>query len=121
MANPRKPTKLKQLQGTLKPCRNNPNEPIPVGLLGMPPSDLEPEEKLAWFEISESIAPGVATNSDQMLIEIVAKLMAQFRAGTIAGWGMAALMRGLSQLGMTPADRSKIVVIEKKQKSKWLK
>jgi hypothetical protein len=110
LPTPRKPTKLKELQGTLQPCRTNRFEPVPVGVLGDPPQHLGTEEKRAWLDISESIAPGVATSADMLWVEIVSKLMADFRRGVISSSGMSALMRGLSQLGMSPADRSKIVV-----------
>ena len=119
MPNPRKPTALKQLQGTTKPCRTNPREPIPVGVWGEPPENLLPDELQAWLEISERIAQQVATSADMHLVEIVARIIAKFRADTITGWGMSSLMKGLSQLGMTPADRSKIVTIEKKKESTW--
>ncbi len=116
---PRKATKIKELQGTLQPCRINYDEPVPVGVLGAPPADLDQDEKRAWLEISESIPPGVATSADMLWVEIVARNMAAFRRGVITSYGMSALMRGLSQLGMSPADRSKIVVKKEEKNGRF--
>ena len=92
---------------------------MPIGQLGMPPKDFEPAEKKAWNQLSEMVAPGVLTNSDGFVIEIVARMMAKLRDGTITGWEMNSLMKGMSQCGLTPADRSKITVVEKKKESTW--
>ena len=116
---PKKPAIIRALQGTLQPCRTNTNEPVPVGLLGQPPPHLLPAEKEAWLQISETIAPGVATSADMLLVEIVAVTMARFRDGTITGAQMSALMRGLSQMGMSPADRSKIVVAKEDKNERF--
>lgn len=111
---PRKPTELKVLQG----CpgghlseRFNPDEPIPNGPLGIPAQALRltPLVQEQWDYLVSIIAPGVAMCCDAPLMALTARLMARMADETITDSQMATLLRCLSQLGMTPADRSRIV------------
>ena len=110
---PRKPTALKHLQGTsaYNKDRLNPAEPVPSGHLGAPPEalNLPPEAAAMWVYLDSIIAPGVAMNCDQPLIAMASRLLARMNADTITDSQLATLLRCLSQLGMTPADRSRIV------------
>jgi hypothetical protein len=45
-----------------------------------------------------------------MVIEIAIRMIERMREGTARSSDYATLLRSLSQLGMTPADRSKIQV-----------
>ena len=42
------PTQVKQIKGTLQPCRTNYHEPIPEGLLVEPPDYMPEGAKAAW-------------------------------------------------------------------------
>lgn len=107
---PRKPTKLKQLSGTLQKCRMNPNEPVPSGPLpDAPPEHLTAEERAAWESLLGIIAPGVAMNSDIAYLTLTAKLYAQAMAGDISDSRLNTLERMLSKFGLNPSDRSRII------------
>lgn len=115
--NPRKPTALKQLQGTTRPCRTNPNEPMPTGPLpDAPPEHLTAEERAAWESLVGIIAPGVAMNSDIAYLTLTAKLFAQAMAGDISDSRLNTLERMLSKFGLNPSDRSRIVA-QKEEKN----
>lgn len=105
---PRKPTAMKRLSGTLQPCRTNPNEPVPAGELPPPPAELTPAEQDAWRILAECVAPGVATLSDMPLFYAAAKLFAELRGNTISDSRYATFLRCLTEMGMTPACRSRI-------------
>jgi len=51
---PRTPTALKIVQGTDRPDRNNPDEPVPTGPLGPCPEKLRAEGKRRWEWLSDS-------------------------------------------------------------------
>lgn len=107
---PRKPTAMKQLTGTLQPCRTNLNEPVPTGPLpDAPPEHLTEAERAAWESLVGIIAPGVAMNSDIAYLALTAKLYAQAMAGDISDSRLNTLERMLSKFGLNPSDRSRIV------------
>ena len=107
---PRKPTKLKQLSGTLQKCRTNQNEPVPTGPLpDAPPDDFTEAERAAWESLVGIIAPGVAMNSDIAYLALTAQLYAEARAGKISDSRLNTLERMLSKFGLNPADRSRII------------
>ena len=119
---PRKPTQVLELVGAFKknPQRkgDRENEPRPEGLLKpTPPTYFTPEQKKVFREIVKQIPPKVATTSDKIIVEITAVLLAKFRSpdGLMAS-ELSTLTKNLSQLGMTPADRSKIKVPGSPQK-----
>ena len=119
MGRPPKPTALKVLQGTAQPCRMNPHEPEPVGELGPPPAYFDKDEKQAWIDISVAVPHGVAFGSDSLVVEIAAKLMAEFRRGEISGAKLQVLRGCLAEFGMTPASRSRIVVKKDKLNARF--
>ena len=119
MSKPPKPTALKMLQGTAQPCRMNPHEPEPVGELGPPPDYFDDAEKKAWMDISAAVPHGVAFGSDALVVEIAAKLMAEFRGGEISGAKLQVLRGCLAEFGMTPASRSRIVVKKDKPNARF--
>lgn len=86
------------------------NEPQPTGDLGPPPSHLSKEQVVCWNELADISAPGVLTNSDRWAVELAACFMAQHRnePKLMMASSYNLLARLLSQLGMTPADRSRI-------------
>ena len=61
--------------------------------------------------------PGVLTNMDRAALEITVRLLIEFRAGKFNI--VSNLQRALGSLGMTPVDRAKISIQEKKPNGEW--
>ena len=121
---PRKtPTNVLELRGSFKrhPERRaaRANEPEPTGSIGEPPEHLKPAEQAVWREVVDINPPGVLANSDRIVLELISCLLAEFRANGLTNMTDGKLSRLcalLGQLGMTPADRARITVIEKPTK-----
>jgi P27 family predicted phage terminase small subunit len=66
MARPRKPTAIKELQGTLRKCRQNKNEIKPtIALTLAEPEGLNQWASMLWNQISEEyLSSGLITNLD---------------------------------------------------------
>lgn len=114
MGNPRKPTKLLLLNGGIK---HNPKryadrllEPKPNGPIGAPPEGMTYEAKQAWCEIVAECPTGVLTSADRGAVEHMSILRAYCREGVMDVKAMALLLRYYTELGMTPASRSKVQV-----------
>ena len=111
---PRKPTAVHDITGAFKknPQRKKERsgEPVPVdGIDKVPPPHFNQFQSAVYLEILEQIPPRVATVSDKIIVEITAVLLAEFRfMGKLKSADLSLLIKNLSQLGMTPADRSKI-------------
>ncbi|MBS9781466.1 MAG: hypothetical protein KGV56_03130 [Gammaproteobacteria bacterium] len=130
MARPRKPTKLKELNGSaaINPGRINKNEPKPTTPLSTAPSYFTKKEKQAWEDITSRIIDGVAFDCDFVHIELAAKLLASIRnpdkddkgRPIVVVSAYAQLASLLAKLGMNPADRQKISIEpSKKEKDPW--
>lgn len=116
MGRPRKPTHLHKLQGTGQAhperMRARAGEPEPVGGVGPCPERLGDAIAEAWDYIVGSAAPGVLTSSDRIAVQLAAALLARFWLAPMAvdPKDVARLHALLGAMGMTPADRSKVVV-----------
>ena len=67
---PRKPTKLKLLQGTLQPCRTNKKEPKLKAEMPLASSALTEKDKKAWRRMRRIIGPiNIATKADVIALE----------------------------------------------------
>ena len=138
MARPRKPTGLKVIQGTLRPCRANPNEPALPREIPAPPAHLGDRAKVAWGAVSVILdRMGLLTGADGLALEglcatyaelVEARLALQDRGATsyVSETEGGSVMhrpypevamvadldrrfRGwLMSFGLTPADRSKV-------------
>lgn len=145
MARPRKPTAIKKLQGTLQKCRTNNDEPQPATKLKQvaPPSHLSKVAKDAWeFAISQC-PDGVLTSLDFAIFEMWCDTYARIldteailkeegnyvrNPDTGISYPHPALkqLEGLkytlkyhaTELGFTPASRSKVHVIKKEDSKK---
>src|SRR5215213_7942443 len=81
MGNPRKPTALKELQGTFRKDRANPSEPRPHRVIPQPPSHLSASVKAAWRELADiADGLGVLTEGDPAALEAMAGAFADLRA-----------------------------------------
>lgn len=110
MARPRKPTKVLELNGTLKAhperARERANEPVVETPVGPTPNGMPVDAAAIWAEL---VQHGFwLTAADRLLLEIACRLFADFRKGQLDGGGVSKLITALSKLGFTPTDRSKI-------------
>ena len=116
----RKPTNVLALKGSFKknPSRAR-SDPPATGQIGPPPAYFSDTEKEAWTELVSQSPQNVLQASDRAAVELVCCLMAEFRkdrsAFTPAKLGV--LQRGLSCLGFTPVDRSRISVARQADQS----
>ena len=110
----RKPQALRKLQGTINdhPGRQNKDEPTPSRGIGPAHSSLTEFEQGVWDEIVGISYRGVLGEADRIALEIMCRLVADMR--TRPEEFNAARLTQLSQLlgrfGMTPSDRTKIVI-----------
>lgn len=121
MGAPKKPTALRELHGTLNrnKDRNNPGEPVPTKGIGPAPEHLNEMQSQAWDEIVGMMYPGVLGEADRIALEIMAKLLVDFRTNyeDFTGAKLARLEGMLARFGMTPSDRTKIVVPKGEKKN----
>ena len=124
------PTAIKELKGTLRPCRVKKNEPKPQGELiaTKPPKTLSKRGQELWKYALEQMPPHVITAVDGALFERWCTLQDQFldvakvvQSGNLLdeNGGMSGALRAELQLnssiltiekelGFTPASRTKI-------------
>lgn len=124
------PTAIKELKGTLRPCRVKKNEPRPQGELiaTKPPKTLSKRGQELWKYALEQMPPHVITAVDGALFERWCTLQDQFldvakvvQSGNLLdeNGGMSGALRAELQLnssiitiekelGFTPASRTKI-------------
>ncbi len=122
----RTPTNILKLKGAHKknPARfiDRENEPVNTKPLRDPPEHLKLDEQEAYKEIVLLTIPGVLGEADSLAVEEAARLLVICR-GQRNDPPMAAERRLLfcyfGQLGMLPADRSKISVPQPKKKNKF--
>lgn len=120
-----KPTAVHAASGQLdaRPGRfeDRGDEPKPAGPLGDPPEaflrDTPETRKLldAWHELEKDIAPGVLKNCDRWHMEAACRLMVRCRRPDAKPSDFTALNRFLAQMGMNPADRTRIRVEKEKE------
>ena len=115
MSRPRTATAILEASGAFKnhPERKRQNEPKPAaGFPGTPPEHLTEEQKTAWQQIVEITPPGVLANSDQLIVEIAACLLAEYRAnpGEMVTARITRLTCELGKLGLSPSDRAGLEV-----------
>lgn len=114
MPTPRKPTALRELQGTIKdhPGRQNKNEPSPARGIGPPPSHLDSHHSEIWDEIVSNMYAGVLGEADRVALETLSRLVHEMRTNfeEMTAAKLSQLSTLLGRFGMTPSDRTKIVV-----------
>lgn len=118
MARPRQPASLLELKGSFRkdPQRRRPPEPGPGGPLGEAPLHLDADAREIWGEIASILPDGVIGAADRVIVEMVSCLVAEFRKDP-AGMQtsrMSILKSCLASLGMSPCDRAKLSIPEKK-------
>ena len=124
MGRARKPTNVLKMQGVAKnhPERINEREktePKCDQPLQDPPKYLKADEVKIWHELAELIVPGVLTAMDSCVFEITVRLMYKFRKNKITAGELGQLTKNLANMGLTPADRSKVVVAKPDKPTGW--
>lgn len=111
MARPRKPTEVLELKGAFRkdPQRRRPVGPKSKRPLGSCPEYFGEDEAIVWAEVETMAAAGVLTSADRFIVEVLSRLVAKFRRDWLTGAEMTQLTWCCSRLGMTPADRSRII------------
>jgi phage terminase small subunit len=111
----RKSTNFLLLSGGLK---KNPgryadrlNQPKPAGAIGEPPSWLDDIERQEWANTIAEAPPGVLTNADRGIVELIALLRGMVTKRTADSKTMALLRQCLGECGMTPSSRNRVQVV----------
>ena len=87
------------------------SEPISPPLTAGAPGYFSDSERQAWQDIVQTVPDGVLLQSDCILLELTARLLAQFRIDFLMPGNRISLLAGcLGRMGLTPADRSKVFV-----------
>ena len=86
-------------------------EPIPSGPIGNPPSHFTPLLKSIWKELKSQSPPGVLTNAERLILEVLCRLTLKLREGTISTGETSQLINCISRLGMSPTDRVRIQLV----------
>ena len=91
------------------PAKFKKEEPVNPNAIGEPPLHLNPGAKRAWEEILQRAVPGVLTQADEHIVELLSMLISDLRTDPeFSAAKMAHLRQGLGSLGMTPADRMRL-------------
>ena len=121
MGNPRKPMAIRERQGTAKdhPSRQSANPPEITKGIGPSPKHFNKQQNECWDYLVSVMFVGVLAESDRPTFEVMAVLFARFRYPDysdesvnppLAVGELARLDSLFSRYGMTPSDRTKIVV-----------
>ena len=114
MARNRTPSNILKLTGAYKknPQRKRGEEPEGATFKKTAPTKMEPALKKIWRELIRDIAPGVLQQGDRILLEQTTILIGRMRENSdeFTASQHQTLISCLARLGMTPADRSKVVV-----------
>ncbi len=114
MPKTRLPSKILDLRGTFKknPQRRRSNEPVPdTPFPKTPPKHLNVAQRAAWRTIARATPTGLLTGSDVILVEVLACLLAEFRADPhFQASRLARLSMELGRLGLNPSDRVRLAV-----------
>ena len=117
----RKPTALHEATGS-HPERllNRKDEPNTGRGIGPAPESFSEIQRAAWDEIVANCAGGVFQSSDRVMMESLACLLAEYREDRIAFGSrkLSLMLNMLARCGMTPSDRSKVVVSRGQEEKK---
>jgi phage terminase small subunit len=122
MARPRTATAVLEASGAFinHPNRQRPHEPNSGRGIGPAPGHLTEAEGQAWDEIVSNCAAGVFQSSDRPVVEALAVEMSAWRENR-AKFGtkrLALMVSLLARCGMTPSDRSKVIVVARSEDEK---
>ena len=114
MGAPKKPSALKAMQGTDKRNKDrlNNNEPTPSRGIGPNHESLSEYEAAVWDEVVGISYRGVLGEADRIALEMMCRLIAEMRLNfeEMTAAKITQLSQLLGRFGMTPSDRTKIVI-----------
>lgn len=113
MGRPKTPTAIKEARGSFRnhPERRPDGEMVPLEGIGPAPDTLIVEAYI-WDEIVGLMPAGVLGSTDRIALETTCKLIFKMRHDfdNMTAAQLGKLETFLSRFGMTPSDRSKIVL-----------
>lgn len=116
------PTAIKEARGSFKnhPERRPDGEMQPLEGIGPAPATLVVEFEI-WDELVEMMPAGVLGNTDRVALETLCKLVFKMRHDfdRMTAAQLGKLESLLSRFGMTPSDRTKIVMPKGKPKNSF--
>ena len=117
MARPRKPTSQLKLVGAFEkdPQRKREHEPVCTDPAILPPNDLSEEAREAWDFLVATAVPGVLTAMDSASLLLCARCLSEVWDGEVNITDSQKVNVMLGKLGMTPSERSKVIVPKKKE------
>lgn len=114
MPTPRKPTALREIQGTAhqNKHRQNGDQPIPEQPLAGPPTHLTERQQQIWLELRGIMYQGVLGQADAIAMELLCRMVEEMRHNfdSMNAAKLTQLSTLLGRFGMTPSDRTKVVV-----------
>jgi hypothetical protein len=114
MTRNKTPSNIIQMRGGYKkhPERRNRREPVPSAGIGKAPETFGTKFSDVWDEVVAICPGGVLGNSDRIALEILVKLLIEFRTDptSVKGGRLTQLNSMLSKFGFTPSDRTRIAV-----------
>lgn len=140
---PRKPTDIKELQGTAQSCRLNPAEPTPTAGVPEMPAGLDEFAAAAWGELADILTGmRVLTKADRHALELCAQAIGDHRRACVELQALDAeqpedfaqrrkqwtaerndankrALTWLAHFGLTPADRSRVSVLGEEKGSRF--
>jgi|TARA_B100001105_G_scaffold141225_1_gene113128 hypothetical protein len=120
MAANKKPTALRELQGTANRNKHRDNQDPPVVTRGIGPAPkyLNDAQSEIWDEIVSGMYSGVLGEADRLALETLTRLVYTMRTDfeEMSAAKLSQLSTMLGRFGMTPSDRTKIVVPKKDDK-----
>lgn len=121
MARPPKPTALKELNGSARhdPQRINRSEPKPTRGIGPANRSLNEQQQAIWDEVVGISYSGVLGEADRIALEMMCRLIYEMRSDfeNMTAAKITQLSTLLGRFGMTPSDRSKIVIPKAEKKN----
>lgn len=121
MAAHKKPQALRELHGTANrnKHRDNQNQPKAERGIGPPPDHLGDMEKAVWDEMVSHMYAGVLASGDRVAFETLTRLVVEMRTNfaEMNAAKLSQLSKLLGLFGMTPSDRTKIVVPKQEDKN----
>lgn len=118
MPRHKKPTAIRKIEGTDKdhPNRQNPNEPVPSRGIGPSHNSLSTYEREIWDEVVGISYRGVLGEADRIALEMMCRLISEMRLdfAEMTAAKITQLSQLLGRFGMTPSDRTKIVIPKEK-------
>jgi len=125
MGAQKKPQALRELHGTANrnKHRDNQEQPEVTRGIGPPSNRLTAEQKEIWDEIVGQMYAGVLAEGDRLALELLCRLVLEMRNNfeEMNASKITQLVGLLSRFGMTPSDRTKIIVPKKEESNPFAK